>query len=88
MLFKKEIICTDSMMVFHNARDILKDNKIPYSYKVVNQLSPGIFDNRAGYVGSLGVNMDHAYLYYLYVAKKNYDKAQYLVRKAYESGRR
>lgn len=81
MLFQKaELLCTYSAQSYYQAIDILNANHIPYNSKVVSQHSSS-FGSTRGHTGTLGTNMDYQYLYYIYVHKKNLEKAEYFIRK-------
>ena len=83
MLFSKaELLCTFSSQSYYQTIDILNDNHIPYDSKVVNQQSSSSIGSTRGRVGSLGINQDCQYLYYIYVHKKDLEKAKYLTRRA------
>ena len=63
-------------------RGILDNNAIKYKYKVKNQL--GQWNGRGttrGTVGSLGNSTDQMYQYEIFVHKKEYEKAKYLINK-------
>ena len=62
--------------------DILDTNSIPYKLKVKNHL--GQWNGRGttrGTMGSLGNSTDQMYQYEIFVHKKEYEKAKYLINK-------
>ena len=62
--------------------DILDTNSIPYKHKVKNHL--GQWNGRGttrGTMGSLGNSTDQMYQYEIFVHKKEYEKAKYLINK-------
>lgn len=63
-------------------RSILDNNAIKYKYKVKNHL--GQWNGRGttrGTMGSLGNSSDQMYQYEIFVHKKEYEKAKYLINK-------
>lgn len=76
---RKEVYNGLSMEQCSNIRDILSANKIKYDYRCVsNSNSPSIV-SRSALTGSFGENQNFAYMYYVYVHKKDYDQARYLI---------
>jgi hypothetical protein len=73
----REVYTSLTMSDFAKAREALGQKGIRYYYR-----SKNTFGNSRGHTGSLGINMDYAYQYYLYVKKKDYEQAQYLIGKA------
>ena len=77
---RKELLITMDIKRQSNVRDILSANAIDYSVKVKNiQSSPVIGGNRSR-TGSLGINPNYSYEYKIFVHKKDYDYALYLIR--------
>ena len=77
---RKEIYSTNSMSEQVNIRDILSQNNIYYYVKTVNRMAPSLFTSgRRSRTGTFGQNMDFSYGYTIYVHKKDYDKARYLI---------
>ena len=63
-------------------RSILDNNAIKYKYKVKNHL--GQWNDRGttrGTMGSLGNSSEQMYQYEIFVHKKEYEKAKYLINK-------
>lgn len=63
-------------------RSILDNNAIKYKYKVKNHL--GQWNGRGtarGTMGSLGNSIDQMYQYEIFVYKKDFEQAKYLVSK-------
>ena len=61
-------------------RSILDNNSIKYKYKVKNHL--GQWNGRGttrGTMGSLGNSIDQMYQYEIFVYKKDFEQAKYLV---------
>lgn len=73
---KKEILVTFSLDDFNRVKDILAANHIPYDWKTVPDCG-GRGSRRFG-----TAFMDESVLrqYYLYVEKKEYERAEYLVK--------
>ena len=77
---RKEIYLTYSMSEQVKVRDILSQNNIDYYVKTVNRMAPSLFaPGRRSRTGTFGQNMDFSYEYTIYVHKKDYDKARYLI---------
>lgn len=72
-----EAYTTFSMGDFDKARDALSAKGIRYHFKCKNMNGGGW-----GQQSSLGMNLDYATQYYLYVKKENIDDAPYLIHKA------
>lgn len=65
---------------FNQIRNILDRNAIKYKYKVKNHL--GQWNGRGttrGTIGSLGNSIDQMYQYEIFVYKKDFEQAKYLV---------
>lgn len=76
---------TFSMKQHGEARNVLAQNGIKYTYRVVNLLSPGFFNSGRTHTFNVGVvNNDYTRQYYLYVNKKDFEKAKYLIYKTRE----
>ncbi|MDP4090823.1 MAG: hypothetical protein Q8930_16355 [Bacillota bacterium] len=67
---QREVFAGFSMEKLSEVRGVLGANNIAYKYKVVNLGS----SNRSR-TGTLGMNMDYANEYYVYVHKKDYTRA-------------
>ena len=78
---RRELLTTCSMKEQNRVRDILAQNGIDYRVKAVNPSARSPFAGTSGRSrrGSLGINMDCAYQYYIYVHKKDYARAQALL---------
>lgn len=80
-LNRKEVLTTFSIGEQATARNILSEHKIPYVTRTVSMSGGNSFwmgGQRASW-GSIGENPDYAYQYYIYVHKKNYEEASYLL---------
>lgn len=73
---RKELLVTTNMEEFARARDILAQNRIEYDIKVNDST-----DQNWGHSSLLGINRNLACLYYVYVRKRDYDHASYLIYK-------
>lgn len=78
---RREICFTGDMKKQSDVREILAANGIDYIVRVVNTGTANNFgrSKRTGY-GSFGTKADFTYQYKIYVHKRDYDKASYLVR--------
>lgn len=77
---RRELLTTFSMEEQNRVRDILAQNNIDYRVKTVNPSarSAAAGSGRAR-TGSFGIDMDCAWQYYIYVHKKDYDRARSLL---------
>ncbi|WP_242647758.1 hypothetical protein [Lacrimispora saccharolytica] len=77
---RKELFITYEMRKQAEVRELMAQNKIPYSIKVINRKSPSIFEagSRAR-TGTFGENLQLEYEYIIYVKKTDYDKANALL---------
>ena len=82
VLNRKLLLSTFSLEEQARARDLLSDHGIRYEYKVVNRLNATSVGagNRTRF-GSEGMKGDLMYEYLIYVAKKDFDTAQAVIRK-------
>lgn len=63
-------------------RDKLSQNNVEYSVRVINRMSPSSFASGIrSRAGSFGQNMDLNYEYIIYVHKKDYEEAKYVINK-------
>lgn len=70
---RKELLITRDYNMQVNVRSILSENNISYDMKIVNLKHEGI-------LGSVGENQKNSCIYKLYVHKKDYEEAEYLLR--------
>ncbi|MGG7177157.1 hypothetical protein ACQPU1_06185 [Clostridium paraputrificum] len=70
---RKEVYSGNSMKKSTKVRDILAENGINYSYKVVNRNTESSFDTTRARMGSSGGRSDLDYEYLIYVHKNDYD---------------
>ena len=65
---------------FNQIRDVLDNNSIPYKYKVKNHL--GQFSGRGtirGSKGSFGNSTEQMYQYEIFVYKKDFEQAKFVI---------
>lgn len=74
---RKELIITMEMKRQAEMRDILSQNGIAYTVKTTNLQAAG---NTRGRAGSFGINPDYSYEYKIYVQKKDFERAAYLIK--------
>lgn len=74
---RKELHITYDMNDRVRVCGILSDNGIDYRLKTTNTTAPAMGGRRGG--STLGVNMDYAYEYKIYVHKDDYDRALHLI---------
>lgn len=80
VLNRKEVHVGHSVEKFNKARIILKNNNIDYIYKLLEQKSAYLFSSRRARQGTYGEDSNYSIEYYIYVHKKNYAKAMYLLK--------
>lgn len=79
---RKVLYITYSMSEQAEIRDKLSQSKIKYFVKTVNRMSPSPFaSGMRSRTGSFGQNLDLNYEYIIYVQKKDYEKARYIINK-------
>lgn len=79
---RKEITLTYSMSEQAKIRDKLSQGNIKYYVKTINRMSPSPFaGGTRSRTGSFGQNMDLNYEYIIYVHKKDYEEAKYVINK-------
>jgi len=79
---RKELFITYSMSEQAKIRDKLSQSNIKYYIKTVNRMSPSPFSSgMRSRTGTFGQNMDLNYEYIIYVHKKDYEKATYVINK-------
>lgn len=76
----KSVWIGTSMEKFNQIRDALNSKSIPYKYKVKNRLGQcnGRGTTRSR-MGSFGISQEQIYQYEVYVYKKDFELAKYLV---------
>lgn len=73
---KKEVLVTFSMEDFNRVKSVLAANHIPYDWKVTPEAGSG----RDRTMGTAFMDQSVLRQYYLYVKKKDYARAEFLVR--------
>lgn len=76
---RRELILTLSMERQAEVRAILSTNRIDYQVKTTNLKNQQTLDSRRAHAGSSGIFSDHSYEYKIYVHKRDYEKAKYLI---------
>ena len=76
---RKELHLTYDMNERVRICDILRANNIAYYTKTVNTTASSFGHSRRADYGTLGLNTDYMYEYHIYVHKKDYDTALYLI---------
>lgn len=77
---RKEIYLTYSMSEQAKIRDKLSRSNIKYYVRTINRMSPSPFaSGMRGRTGSFGQNIDLKYEYIIYVHKKDYEQAKYVI---------
>lgn len=71
---KKDVYIGYSMEELSKVREVLENQDIKYTYKVINHSAA-----TRGKFGSLGINMKYEKQYIISVRKDDYEKAKYLV---------
>lgn len=78
---RKEVYLTYSINKQAEIRKILSQNNIKYSVKTINRMSSSPISRGTRRMGAVGQDMDLNYEYTIYVHKKDYDKAKYIINK-------
>lgn len=78
---KKEVLVTFSLVDFNRVKDILSANQIPYDWKTMPEC--GNRGNRT--MGTAFMDQSVMRQYYLYVKKKDYERAEYIIRKEFKA---
>ena len=72
---RKELLVTSDMKRQGEVRDLLMANGIKYHVRVTNRQTSALLDSSRARVGSFGMNTDSAYVYKIYVHKKDHQEA-------------
>ena len=82
---RKEVYLGVSMQDFCKVRDLLAENEIVYDYRIVDRnASANTIGGRTparGRINSPFVDQECTSQYYIYVNKKDYERAAYLINK-------
>ncbi len=77
---RKELLTTWSMEEQVRVREVLAKNGIDYRIRTVNPSArSAAASSGRSRMGSFGVNSDCAYQYYIYVHRRDYDRARSLI---------
>ena len=81
---RKELLITFSMSEQAEVRNILSDNKIDYIIKTINRKSPSPLntispEGTRAFTGTLGENLSISYEYIIFVHRKDYEQAQFIL---------
>ena len=79
---RKELIVTNDMKRQSQIRDILSADGIDYTISTKNIMGSQTGGSRRSTFGNTGLNQNYSYEYKIYVHKKDYDKALFLIRRA------
>lgn len=79
-LNQKEVFMGYSMKEFSDVRFKLSSNGIQYKIKTVNQNSSTFMGSSRIRNASYGLNQAFNYLYYVYVHRRDFDKAQSILK--------
>ncbi|MBM6750954.1 hypothetical protein H6A65_05505 [Mediterraneibacter glycyrrhizinilyticus] len=77
---RKELIITMEMNRQAEVRNILSQNGIDYTVKTTNLQTAPLLGSRRGRTGSFGIKTDNSYEYKIYVHKKDFEKAVFLIK--------
>lgn len=77
---RKELIITMEMNRQAEVRNILSQNGIDYTVKTTNLQTAPLLGSRMGRTGSFGIKTDNSYEYKIYVHKKDFEKAVFLIK--------
>ena len=76
---RRELVLTLSMDRQAEIRAILSANGIDYQVKTTNLQNAPLAGSQRARRGSFGIQSEHSYEYKIYVNKKEYEKAKYLM---------
>ena len=76
---RRELVLTLSMDRQAEIRAILSANGIDYQLKTTNLQNAPLAGSQRARRGSFGIQSEHSYEYKIYVHKKDYEKAKYLM---------
>lgn len=76
---REEIYHGYSMEECSRVRDILGSNNIRYGVKLSSRNASGFFNPMGSMIGNIGMNMKYMTEYYVYVRKKDFELASFLV---------
>lgn len=76
---RRELVLTLSMDQQAEIRAILSANGIDYQVKTTNLQNAPLAGSQRARRGSFGIQSEHSYEYKIYVHKKDYEKAKYLM---------
>jgi hypothetical protein len=77
-LFKKELLVTSSIDQKTKVLDILSQHNIKYYLKTKDNFGGGLYSERR-LMGSFGMDTSCRFIYHIYVSKKNYKDAIFLL---------
>lgn len=77
---RKEVFMGNSLEKFYEVRQILEANNIEYTYRLESNNSTFLFESRRGVMGTFGENIDLSTMYYIYVHKKNFEFASFILK--------
>jgi len=77
---RREVFIGNSLQKFSETREMLEGNAIKYKYKVASDSHKSAFATTRARTSSFGQNMDFSRTYYIYVHKKDYEKASFILR--------
>lgn len=76
---RRELVVTMDMQRQGRIREVLRNHDIEYFVRTMNLAGPNAMSGR-GASGSFGMNLSQSVEYKIYVKKKEFDKASYLIR--------
>lgn len=78
MILKKELFATTSTEQKSKVLDILSQNNIKYYLRSKDNFSGGMLSERR-FTGSFGMETSSRFVYQIFVSKKQYENAAYLL---------
>lgn len=78
MLFKKELLVTYSMNNLSKVLDLLSQHKIKYYTRTKDNFGGRLYSERR-FTGDFGMDTSSRFIYYVYVSKKDYEKAEFIL---------
>lgn len=82
MFLKKELFATVSTEQKSKVLDILRQNNIKYYLRTKDNFGGGMFSERR-FTGSFGMETSSRFVYQIFVSKKEYENAVYLLQQSH-----
>lgn len=78
MIFKKELFATASTEQKSKILDLLNQHNIKYSVRTKDNFGGGLYSERR-FTGSFGMDTSSRFIYHIFVSRKEYENAAFLL---------